>query len=165
MFRIRLREHVRFRMIDMLLLGFQGFAKRKNKFPVGDVMVMLLVPLAVLTPPLADQLAGKARLLFCCKRATAGSLATRLMTLLPEWMMVRVGSPACLRDGNQAPETAGQRIIAAGHRAAGIRLADGAGDLIGRAGAGAAAAGDFKPVDAVCLREADGWNKQTEKEN
>ena len=30
-------------------------------------MVMLLVPLEVVTPPLADQLAGKVRLLFCCK--------------------------------------------------------------------------------------------------
>ena len=64
---MRLTEHVWFQVIDMLLLGFQGFAKRKNKFPVGVVMVMLLVPLAVLTPPLADQLAGVARLLFCCK--------------------------------------------------------------------------------------------------
>ena len=64
---MRLTEHVWFQVIDMLLLGFQGFAKRKNKFPVGVVMLMLLVPLAVLMPPLADQLAGTARLLFCCK--------------------------------------------------------------------------------------------------
>ena len=52
-----------------------------------------------------------------------------------------------LQDGNQAPEPAGERIITAGHRAAGIRLADGAGDLIRRARAGTAAAGDLMPVN------------------
>jgi hypothetical protein len=37
---------------------------RKNKLPVGDVMVMLFVPLLVVTPPLTDQPAGTARLPF-----------------------------------------------------------------------------------------------------
>jgi hypothetical protein len=33
---------------DALPHAFQGFLKRKNRFPVGDVMVMLFVPLLVL---------------------------------------------------------------------------------------------------------------------
>jgi hypothetical protein len=32
----------------MLLQAFQGVARRKNKLPVGGVMVTLLVPLLVL---------------------------------------------------------------------------------------------------------------------
>jgi hypothetical protein len=34
---------------DALLHAFQGFLKRKNKFPTGGVMVMLVVPLLVLS--------------------------------------------------------------------------------------------------------------------
>jgi hypothetical protein len=56
-----------------------------------------------------------------------------------------------LHHGNEAPEAARERIIAAAHRAAGIRLADGADDLIRRAGAGAAAAGNFIPVNRIIL--------------
>ena len=64
-----------------------------------------------------------------------------------------------LHDGDQAPETAGQRIIiVAGHRptvhrAAGVRLADGAAHGISCSRAGAATAGDFIPVYRVALRE------------
>ena len=43
----RLPEHVWSRMSDMLLHALQGLARRKNKLPVGGVMVMLFVPLAV----------------------------------------------------------------------------------------------------------------------
>jgi hypothetical protein len=45
-------------------------------------------------------------------------------------------------------ETASERVVAAGHRAAGIRLADGATDLISAAGARAAAPDDFISVSA-----------------
>ena len=44
----RLAEGVRLLATDMLREAFQGLARRKNKFPAGDVMVMLLVPLLVL---------------------------------------------------------------------------------------------------------------------
>ncbi len=44
-----------------------GGCNRKNKFPAGGVMFRKFVPLEGVTPPLADQLAGIARLLFCCK--------------------------------------------------------------------------------------------------
>jgi hypothetical protein len=45
---------------------FYGLLKRKNRFPVGGVMVMLLVPLAVVMEyPLVVQLAVAAGLLFC----------------------------------------------------------------------------------------------------
>ncbi len=62
---------------------FQGFANRKNKLPVGAVIVVLLVPLAVVTPPLADQLAGVARLLFCCKVQPV-TFCQYTVTMLPE---------------------------------------------------------------------------------
>ena len=63
----------------------------------------------------------------------------------------QVGQSRRLHDGNKTPETAGQRITAAGHGAAGIRLTDGAADLVGAARAGAAAAGNFIPVHGVAL--------------
>lgn len=56
---IRPTEHVRFMVSDELFPVFKGLLKRKNKFPVGGVMVTLLVPLAVgadarsLIPPCA----------------------------------------------------------------------------------------------------------------
>ena len=83
---IRLTEHVRFQAIDMLLLGFQGFVKRKNKVSVGEVMVMLLVPLAVLTPPLADQLAGVDRLLFC-RKVQPETFCQYTVTAPMDWLM------------------------------------------------------------------------------
>ena len=46
---IRLTEHVWFRVTDMFFPAFQRLANRKNKLPVGGVMVMLFVPLAVVT--------------------------------------------------------------------------------------------------------------------
>ena len=53
----------------------------------------------------------------------------------------QVGKPRRLHDGNQTPKAAGQRIIAAAHRAAGVRLADGAADgILAAAGGGAAPA-------------------------
>src|ERR1035441_7074647 len=50
-------------------------------------------------------------------------------------------------DGIKCPEAAGQGIIAALHRAAGIWLTDGADQGILPVGARAAADGDFEPVD------------------
>jgi hypothetical protein len=44
---LRLTEHVRFQVSVTLLHAVQGLDRRKNKLPVGGVMVMLLVPLAV----------------------------------------------------------------------------------------------------------------------
>jgi hypothetical protein len=44
---LRPTEHVRLPVLDTLPSAFQGLLKRKNKLPVGGVMVMLLVPLAV----------------------------------------------------------------------------------------------------------------------
>ncbi len=58
----------------------------------------------------------------------------------------------CLRHGNETPEAASEGIIAAAHRTARIRLADGAGDLERRSRARAAAAGDFIPVNRIALR-------------
>ena len=46
--RIRLSGHVRFPVFETLLSAFHGCDNRKNWFPVGGVMVMLFVPLAVL---------------------------------------------------------------------------------------------------------------------
>ena len=45
--RIRLTQRVRFQVSDILLPAFQGWDRRKNRLPVGGVMVMLLVPPAV----------------------------------------------------------------------------------------------------------------------
>jgi len=64
-----------------------------------------------------------------------------------------------LHDENETPKTAGQRIIAAGHRAAGLGLANGAGDLIHRPCAGSGATGNLKPVYGVRLR-VEGWREQ-----
>ena len=44
----RLAEHDRLAVTDRLGKAFQGLARRKNKYPVGGVMVMLFVPLLVL---------------------------------------------------------------------------------------------------------------------
>ena len=49
-------------------------------------MLTLLVPLVVLTPPLADQFAGKARLLFCCK-LQPDTFCQYTVTMLPERLM------------------------------------------------------------------------------
>ena len=54
-----------------------------------------------------------------------------------------------MHDGNQAPKAASNREGAAGHGGTGVRLADGAAEGILAIGAGAAAAGDFIPVDRV----------------
>jgi hypothetical protein len=43
-----LMQYVRLQVTETSLQAFQGLARRKNKFPVGGVMVMLLVPLLVL---------------------------------------------------------------------------------------------------------------------
>jgi hypothetical protein len=48
---MRLTEYVWFPVSDTLLSEFQGLDKRKNRLPVGGVMVMLFVPLAVVTVP------------------------------------------------------------------------------------------------------------------
>ena len=48
--------------------------------------------------------------------------------------------------------------ISAGHRPAGVVLADGAADLIRATRARAAAPGDFGPVDGVTLRVEHGPN-------
>lgn len=56
-----------------------------------------------------------------------------------------------LHHGNEAPEAARQRITATTQARSGIRLADGAADRIPAVGAGAAAAGDFVPVNGVAL--------------
>jgi hypothetical protein len=45
--RLKLTEHVWFQESDTLLGVIQGLLKRKNRFPVGGVMVMLFVPLLV----------------------------------------------------------------------------------------------------------------------
>jgi len=77
--------------------------------------------------------------------------------------------PGGLHQGDETPKAAGEGIIAAGHCGAGIVLADGATDGINgaavRAGAGAAAAGNFKPVNRISLRLPQGRNQQTKKEN
>lgn len=52
---------------------------------------------------------------------------------------------------NEAPEAAGERVAAAARDAAGLWLAESAGDLIWPAGARAAAAGDGVPVNRVLL--------------
>ena len=63
---------------------------------------------------------------------------------------------------DERPETAGHRVIAAAHRAAGIGLADGAAHLIRSARAGTAAGGDFIPVHGVSLGGGAGgkWNRR-----
>jgi hypothetical protein len=70
----------------------------------------------------------------------------------------QVGQTFRLRHGNQTPETAGHRITAAAHRAAGVVLAYGPTDGINaaavRAAAGTAATGDFIPGNGIGLRVA-----------
>ena len=53
--------------------------------------------------------------------------------------------------GVERPEAAGNGIIAARQRTAGVRLADGAAHGKNAAGAGVAATGDFIPVNGVTL--------------
>lgn len=50
-------------------------------------------------------------------------------------------------DGNQRPESAGQGIIAAGHRSASVVLADGAAEGVLPVGARATTASNFIPID------------------
>lgn len=57
-----------------------------------------------------------------------------------------------LHDGNQAPKSTDERIIAAGHRAAGIELADGTGDGVLAIGASTTTASNFIPVNGIILR-------------
>ena len=64
----------------------------------------------------------------------------------------------CLHDVDQTPEAAGHRITPSAHRAAGIGLADGAGDLVSRARARAAATGNFIPINGVSLGKGEGRN-------
>ena len=64
-----------------------------------------------------------------------------------------VGQACRLHHLNQRPETARDGIIAAAHRAAGVRLADGSADGELPVGARAAAAGDFRPVNGIRLPE------------
>ena len=61
---------------------------------------------------------------------------------------------------DERPETAGHGIISPTHRAAGIRLADGATNLISAVAARAAAAGDFIPVHGIWLRAKLAGNQQ-----
>src|SRR5476651_1239775 len=61
-----------------------------------------------------------------------------------------------LHDGNETPESARDGILAVGHGTAGIRLADGAAHGILAVRAGAAAAGNFIPVNGVALGGSDG---------
>ena len=57
-----------------------------------------------------------------------------------------------LHDGNQAPESARGRINAVGHCAAGIRLADGAGEGINNVRARVTTTSDFEPVNGIADR-------------
>jgi len=75
----------------------------------------------------------------------------------------QIGQTRRLHSGDDAPKAAGQGIVTAGHRAAGIRLTDGATQRIITAAARTAATGDFIPVNRVGLRKADGRNQQTKK--
>jgi hypothetical protein len=49
MYCVRLMEYAWIQVLMGCLMRVQGLYKRKNKFPVGGVMVMLFVPSAVLT--------------------------------------------------------------------------------------------------------------------
>lgn len=78
---------------------------------------------------------------------------------------VRFLRPGRLHDGNQAPEAAGQRIIATDRRLqCCIRLADGATGGIIATGALAIAAGDFMPINGVLLgANCNGHQQQSQK--
>ena len=56
-----------------------------------------------------------------------------------------------LHHGDKTPEPAGHGIISTAHRAAGVRLADGAAYGIASVRARAAAAGDLIPVNGIAL--------------
>ena len=63
---------------------------RKNKFPVGDVMIMkLFVPLLE-TPLLVDQL-EVVKSEFCCNVQPVEGYGHDTITLLPERVMVNIG--------------------------------------------------------------------------
>jgi len=77
------------------------------------------------------------------------------------------GHSGRLHHGDEAPETAGHGVAAAGHCAARIVLADGAADGILPVAARAAAAGYFIPVNRVGLRrclEAESEKQKAETE-
>src|ERR1035437_585221 len=69
--------------------------------------------------------------------------------------------------GVKRPETAGERVIAAGHRAVGVVLADGAADLIRATCSCAPTTGDFIPVNRIALgvgAMAEDGSQKTERE-
>jgi len=61
----------------------------------------------------------------------------------------QLGQICGLDHSNQAPETARHRVLATGHCPARIRLADGAAHGVTSVAAGAAAAGNFIPVNGI----------------
>jgi hypothetical protein len=72
--------------------------------------------------------------------------------------------PGLLNDSNQGPESAGERVIAAAHRA-GLGLADGAAQGVSAAGTGAATTGDFIPINRVTLREGGAGKREQQDGN
>ena len=89
---MRQRCGPRVRTFFSLFDGFQGLCRRKNNVPVGEVMVILLVSLAVERElVLAVQPAVAARLLFCCKVKLPVS-GQETMTLVPAREMLRFGT-------------------------------------------------------------------------
>ena len=74
-------------------LRCQGCDKRKNSFPVGGLMVTLLVPLPVFTvPPYAPQPDMGARLLLV-RSVQVTVFGQETITLLPECAMDKFGKP------------------------------------------------------------------------
>src|ERR1035437_5629074 len=81
----------------MLRIDCHGCDRRKNKFPVGEVTVMLLfVPSSEMVKPAVDQLAV-ARFEFCCSTNPVEGEGHETFTLVPECVMVSVGAPAVCR--------------------------------------------------------------------
>ena len=76
----------------------------------------------------------------------------------------QIGQARRLHHVDERPETAGDGITATAHCAAGVRLADGAGDLIRRAGARAAATSDFIPVNGVLLGKQNNWGEEQQSQ-
>src|ERR1017187_4622054 len=100
---------------------------RKNKFPTGDGMVMLLVPLVAVS--VNARRPASARKIAVLLQGVAARVRPRdndAVAGMGDAQRRRTGG---LDDVDQTPETAGQRITAAGHRTAGIGLTDGATDL------------------------------------
>ncbi len=71
---------------------FYGCDRRKNKFPVGEVMVVKLFVASLEMPTLADQLAVD-RLEFCCNTKPVDGYGHEIFTLPPECMTVNAGAP------------------------------------------------------------------------